>query len=171
MGNAWFVSNAVRAATADEEIALLGSVDLHSDVVLGPDFASVDIPSAAADSLDSIVLTSYAPNELHYHYRLSAPRAAVFSEIWYPTGWKATVSDAAVSASSSVDLFRADWTLRGAVLPAGEHDLVLRFDLPSYRVSSGVSRASSIGLILLTLLALCGVILPGRLPSKEQKEA
>ena len=176
MGNAWFVSQAVRAATADEEIALLGSVDLHSDVVLGPDFASVDIPSAAVDSLDSIVLTSYAPNELHYHYRLSAPRAAVFSEIWYPTGWKATVSDAAVSAgsstaSSTVDLFRADWTLRGAVLPAGEHDLVLRFDLPSYRVSSGVSRASSIGLILLTLLALCGVVLPDRLPSKGRKEA
>ena len=158
MGNAWFVSKAVRAATADEEIALLGSVDLHTYVVLGPDFASVEIP-ATADSLDTITLTSYAPNELHYHYRLAAPRAAVLSEVWYPNGWTACIDPS--GAASDVELFRADWTLRGAVLPAGEHDLVLRFDPPSYRISSNVSRASSIGLILLTLLALGGVLLPG----------
>ena len=158
MGNAWFVSKAVRAATADEEIALLGSVDLHTDVVLGPDFASVEIP-ATADSLDTITLTSYAPNELHYHYTLAAPRAAVLSEVWYPNGWTACIDPS--GTASDVELFRADWTLRGAVLPAGEHDLVLRFDPPSYRISSNVSRASSIGLILLTLLALGGVLLPG----------
>ena len=129
MGNAWFVSKAVRASTADEEIALLGSADLRTEAVLGPDFADVQIP-AAADTLDSIVLTEYAPNELRYHYRLSAPRAAVFSEIWYPSGWTAQAD------GEAVDLFRTDWTLRGAVLPAGEHDLVLRFDPPSYKLSS-----------------------------------
>ena len=154
MGNAWFVSKAVRASTADEEIALLGSADLRTEAVLGPDFADVQIP-AAADTLDSIVLTEYAPNELRYHYRLSAPRAAVFSEIWYPYGWTAQAD------GEAVDLFRTDWTLRGAVLPAGEHDLVLRFDPPSYRISSNISRASSLSLILLTLLALAGVLVPG----------
>jgi len=154
MGNAWFVSKAVRASTADEEIALLGSADLRTEAVLGPDFADVQIP-AAADTLDSIVLTEYAPNELRYHYRLSAPRAAVFSEIWYPSGWTARAD------GEAVDLFRTDWTLRGAVLPAGEHDLVLRFDPPSYKLSSNVSRASSLSLILLTLLALAGVLVPG----------
>ncbi|MBQ8022375.1 MAG: hypothetical protein IJ255_06790 [Bacteroidales bacterium] len=154
MGNAWFVSKAVRASTADEEIALLGSADLRTEAVLGPDFADVQIP-AAADTLDSIVLTEYAPNELRYHYRLSAPRAAVFSEIWYPSGWTAQAD------GEAVDLFRTDWTLRGAVLPAGEHDLVLRFDPPSYKLSSNVSRASSLSLILLTLLALAGVLVPG----------
>ena len=154
MGNAWFVSKAVRASTADEEIALLGSADLRTEAVLGPDFADVQIP-AAADSLDSIVLTEYAPNELRYHYRLSAPRAAVFSEIWYPSGWTAQAD------GEAVDLFRTDWTLRGAVLPAGEHDLVLRFDPPSYRISSNISRASSLSLILLTLLALAGILVPG----------
>ena len=154
MGNAWFVSKTVRASTADEEIALLGSADLRTEAVLGPDFADVQIP-AAADSLDSIVLTEYAPNELRYHYRLSAPRAAVFSEIWYPSGWTAQAD------GEAVDLFRTDWTLRGAVLPAGEHDLVLRFDPPSYRISSNISRASSLSLILLTLLALACVLVPG----------
>ena len=158
MGNAWFVSEAVRTATADEEIAVLGSADLRRSAVLGPDFADVQIP-AASDSLDTIVLTAYAPNELHYHYRLAAPRAAVFSEIWYPHGWTAR-TDPESAASEDIDLFRADWTLRGAVLPAGEHDLVLRFDLPSYRSSARISRACSILLILLTLLAVAGLIRP-----------
>ena len=156
MGNAWFVDGAVRAATADEEIALLGAADLRRSAVLGPDFAAVDFPESgetpAADlperDGDVIALTGYAPNELRYRYSAAAPRAAVFSEIYYPSGWTATLED-----GTAVDLFRADWTLRGAVLPAGDHELVMRFDPPVYRISSSVSRAGSLLLILLTLLA------------------
>ena len=160
MGNAWFVDGAVRAATADEEIALLGGADLRNTAVLGPDFAAVELPSAEADAgleQDYIVLTHYAPNELHYRYSAAASRAAVFSEIYYPSGWTATLED-----GTSVDLFRADWTLRGAVLPQGDHELVMRFDPPIYRLSASVSRAGSILLILLTLLAVAGAALARR---------
>ena len=159
LGNAWFVDGAVRAGTADEEIALLGGADLRGVAVLGPDFASVEIPSrpaAGADLVpedaagfgDEIILTDYAPNALRYRYSAGAPRAVVFSEIYYPSGWTATLED-----GTPVDLFRTDWTLRGAVLPAGNHELVMRFDPPVYRVSSSISRVCSILLILLALLA------------------
>ena len=47
-------------------------------------------------------------------------------------------------------------------LPAGEHDIVMRFDPDSYRVGAGISRASSITLILLLLLSLGGMFLPAR---------
>ena len=57
-------------------------------------------------------------------------------------------------------MIRTDWTLRGAVLPAGEHDIVMRFLPDSYRVGANVSKASSIALIILTLLALCGMAVP-----------
>ena len=181
MGNAWFVDGAVRAGTADEEIALLGGADLRGVAVLGPDFASVEIPSrpaAGADLAaeapdgssagpgDEIVLTDYAPNALRYRYRAAAPRAAVFSEIYYPSGWTAVLED-----GTPVDLFRADWTLRGAVLPAGDHELVMRFDPPVYRVSSSVSRACSLLLILLTLLAAAGSALSSRRPAPEEEQA
>ena len=181
MGNAWFVDGAVRAGTADEEIALLGGADLRGVAVLGPDFASVEIPSrpaAGADLAaeapdgssagpgDEIVLTDYAPNALRYRYRAAAPRAAVFSEIYYPSGWTAILED-----GTPVDLFRADWTLRGAVLPAGDHELVMRFDPPVYRMSSSVSRACSLLLILLTLLAAAGSALSSRRPAPEEEQA
>ena len=154
LGNAWFVDEVVPAATPDEEIAFLGSVDLRHQAVVGKDMPSVT--ATPADTTDSIVMTSYAPNELHYHYTASTDRIAVFSEIYYPNGWRAKVDGA------PVDIFRADWTLRAAQLPAGEHDLVMRFDPDSYRIGANVSRASSITLIVLLLLAIVGLFLPAR---------
>ncbi|MBQ9193279.1 MAG: YfhO family protein [Bacteroidales bacterium] len=153
-GNAWFVDEAVPAATPDEEIAFLGSVDLRRQAVIGQDMGAV--AAAPADSSDTIVLTSYAPNELRYHYKASGDRLAVFSEIYYPDGWKATVDGA------PADVLRADWTLRAMALPSGEHDIVMRFAPDSYRVGAGVSRASSITLILLLLLSVAGLFLPAR---------
>ncbi|MBR2747370.1 MAG: YfhO family protein, partial [Bacteroidales bacterium] len=95
-------------------------------------------------------------NELRYRYKASADRLAVFSEIYYPDGWKAEVD------GTPVDVLRADWTLRAALLPSGEHDLVMRFKPDSYAVGAGVSRASSITLILLLLLSVAGIFLPAR---------
>ena len=153
-GNAWFVDEVVSAATPDEEIAFLGSVDLKRQAVIGKDMPAV--VSAPADSTDAIVLTAYAPNELRYHYKASADRLAVFSEIYYPDGWKAEVD------GTPVDVLRADWTLRAALLPSGEHDLVMRFKPDSYAVGAGISRASSITLVLLLLLSVAGIFLPAR---------
>ena len=154
LGNAWFVDEVVTAVTPDEEIAFLGSVDLRRQAVIGQDMPAVT--AAPADTTDTIVMTAYAPNELRYHYTASADRLAVFSEIYYPNGWKAQVDGA------PVDVLRADWTLRAAQLPAGEHDLVMRFEPDSYRIGANVSRASSITLIILLLLSIAGLFLPAR---------
>ena len=148
-GAAWFVDSVVEAATPDEEIALLGSVDLRHQAVID----SRSVP-AVTDSVipgstgDLIGLTSYAPNELHYRYSAASDRLAVFSEIYYPDGWHATVD------GQPVDLVRADWTLRAALLPAGEHELVMTFLPSSYRIGARVSALASIGLLLLLLLAV-----------------
>ena len=154
LGNAWFVDEVVSAATPDEEIAFLGSVDLRHQAVIGKDMPAVT--AAPADTADVIVLTAYAPNELRYHYSTSSDRLAVFSEIYYPDGWKAQVD------GSPVDVLRADWTFRAAKLPAGKHDLVMRFEPASYRTGANISRASSITLILLLLLSIGGLFLPAR---------
>ena len=146
-GAAWFVEDVVKAESPEEEIGLLGSVDLKRTAVLAEDLGNFP---AAPDSLDAIEMTSYAPNELHYRYSSASDRVAVFSEIWYPDGWKATVN------GEPLPLTRADWTLRAALLPAGEGEVVMTFLPESYRVGAGVSRASSIGLLLLLLLSIIG---------------
>ena len=160
LGAAWLVDETVPAATADEELALLGGVDLGRQAVIGPDFADA-LPSAspaAEGAEDAIRLVSYAPNCLRYHYQAASPRLAVFSEIYYPKGWKAWVETP--QGQEELPLLRADWTLRAAVLPEGEGDIVMRFDPEVYRTGAAISRASSGLLLLLVLLSLVGFCLP-----------
>ena len=154
-GAAWFVDEVVEAATPDEEIALLSSVDLRRQAVVERSFAAAQDDKwenchseRSEESPDTIEMTSYAPNELHYRYSSASDRVAVFSEIWYPDGWTATVD------GKPLDLFRADWTLRAALLPAGEHEVAMTFLPDSYRTGASISRWASIGLLILLLLAI-----------------
>ena len=166
-GNAWFVDGSVPAATADEALESIGKVDLKRVAVLEPEDAGIAAGAggniAPADSLASIELTSYAPNELRYHYSVEAPALTVFSEVYYPEGWHAWIED----SGEEVPVFRADWILRGAVLPAGEHDLVMRYDPKSVSTSASVARGSSIFIIIVLLLAAAGMVVGKREEEKE----
>ena len=166
-GTAWFVDGFVDAATPDDEIGLIASTDLRTTAIVGADFRSLwfdkltnrPVPAVPEpvegverpkDPADTIYMTSYSPNELHYHYIAASDRAAVFSEVYYPD-WKAKVD------GEDVDIFRADWIFRTVVLPAGEHDIVMRFEPEVYSVSEKASRASSGLMFALLVLALAGV--------------
>ena len=163
-GPAWFVDSFVPAETPDEEIALIDSVNLRRTAVIGSDFAEareclVNVSASGSvdvQATDFIRMTSYAPNELHYHYSASVARTAIFSEIYYPDGWTATVDGA------PLDLFRADWIFRAANLPAGEHDIVMRFEPKAYSIGAKASRASSLTLFILLALSIAGLIFSRR---------
>ncbi|MBE6237982.1 MAG: hypothetical protein E7116_07530 [Bacteroidales bacterium] len=172
MGHCWFVDNFVEAPTPDDEIAMLGAVNLKNTAVIGSDFGDVikRFPDTTTPS-DTISLNYYAPNELRYSFSTSAERAAVFSEIFYPKGWKAWIEPAGkygkvqnghykpTPEAKPVDIFRADWILRGAIIPEGEGELIMRFEPDSYLIGENISRASSISLILLLLLSTAGMLL------------
>ena len=179
MGHAWFVESLVPAATPDEEISLIGEVNLSETAVIGNDFEAAQkafpvMSSTAGTSHDTISLTHYAPNELRYSFSTSSSRAAIFSEIYYPKGWKAWIEPKgsygkvvgghykATADAQPLELFRADWILRGAVIPEGEGELIMRFEPESYQVGENISRGSSITLLLLLLLAAGGLVVTTR---------
>jgi hypothetical protein len=178
LGNAWYVNDYVSAATPDDEIALLKDTDLSTTAVIGDDFKwardlidSLSYPVAYSFdgeivevlSNDEIVLTHYAPNELRYSFNNEYARAAVFSEVYYPKGWKAWIEREGkygevidgryhpTAQAEEVDIFRANWILRGAILPEGEGTLIMRFEPQSYVIGENISRVSSILLILMLL--------------------
>ncbi len=113
---------------------------------------------------DSVVLTSYEPNELHYRCHLSRKSAVMFSEIYYPEGWKAWIGPvgevgktegdrfAAGPDATQTALFRGDWMLRGLIVPAGDSEIVMRFEPKDYKIGENISTASSALLIVLVLL-------------------
>ena len=175
-GNCWFVSDCVPAATPDEEIALLENTDLRNTAVIGDDFewaqgffadAQNDAMNChselSEESSDRIELTHYSPKELRYAFSTDTERAAIFSEIYYPKGWKAWIEPAEAygevrdghyhptAEAREIELFRADWMLRGAIIPEGEGQLIMRFEPESYQLGENISRASSIVLILLLI--------------------
>ncbi len=170
-GNCWFVSDAVEAATPDDEIGLLASTDLRTTAVIGRDFewALKAVENEHESSYSTIELTHYAPNELRYSYLTDTERAAIFSEIYYPKGWKAWVEPAGsygevrnghyhpTATGREIELFRADWMLRGAIIPEGEGQLIMRFEPDSYQLGENISRATSILLILLLLGSAAGM--------------
>ena len=89
--------------------------------------------------------------------------------MYYPKGWKAWIEPAGAygevknghyqptAEAVPVELFRADWILRGAIIPEGEGQLIMRFEPDSYQLGENVSCASSIALLLLLLLSVAGV--------------
>lgn len=168
-GNCWFVDTVAGVETADDEIAALGSTDLRSKAIVrsnAPEGLSSELCQKFSreklqegPDTDDIRLISYAPNELRYAYSCSRERVAVFSEIYYP-GW----------VSDEVELFRADWTLRGAIIPKGEGEITLRFEPQSYKTGRNLSLANSILLLLLVIASLT-TVLPNGILKQFQDDA
>lgn len=154
LGNAWFVSDFKEVADAAGEIEMLGNIDPAQCAVVDDDFShcldGFDADRAAADTTASISLVSYAPNRLKYRYSTDAESVAVFSEVYYPAGWKAYVD------GKEHEIFRADYILRAMRLPAGEHEIEFVFSPESIAKGAVWSRISS-GLLLLMLLGTIGV--------------
>lgn len=147
LGNAWFVDSILMVNSADEEIDTLNNFNPATSVVIQKKYSSYISQDniSPADSSDYISLISYAPDELHYKSKTSGERFAVFSEVFYPKGWKVFID------GSPAEYINVDYILRGMKIPPGEHNIQFIFRPDSYIISSKISEASSIVIILLVL--------------------
>jgi hypothetical protein len=149
LGNAWFVEGYKLAANANEEIKAVGDIKIGSTAVIDRQFEKyLSGKKFSKDQQATIVLKSYAPNKLVYQSKSSSEQLAVFSEIYYPKGWIASVD------GKEAPYFRANYILRSMVIPAGNHEVVFEFKPKSYEIGNKVSLASSI----LLLIAIAGAI-------------
>ena len=141
---AWFVSEARHAADANEAIELLADVDLRSVAVI----EGADCPAVAPDSTASVSQTAYAPDAISYRSHSAADGLVVFSEIYYPAGWTASID------GQPADILRADYVLRALKVPAGDHDLRFEFHPRSYSLGNAISLTASIIVVLIAIAAL-----------------
>ena len=149
-GNAWFVQEVKTVENADAEIASLDAINPLQTAVVDKRFADdlKGFTPSASDSTASIVLDSYRPSHLTYTSKTNSEQLAVFSEIYYQPGWKATID------GKSAPHFRADWTLRAMRIPAGDHKIDFIFRPQGYVTASYVSNFSSFFVLLLLLAAI-----------------
>ena len=115
------------------------------------------IPDSTVGADPAVELLDYQPAVARYRVTTPQPRLLVFSEVYYPHGWHLELDGA-----KELELVRADYTLRAAWIPAGTHELVLRFDPQSIHRTELVAEVSSALLVLLLLAALATAFLPRR---------
>ena len=133
----------------DEEMAALDEIDPKQTAVVDQRFAAqVDGFTPQADSTATIQLQSYRPNKLVYQSKSATDQLAVFSEIYYQPGWKATVD------GKPVEHLRADWILRAMRVPAGEHEIVFEFKPEGYIIAANVEAYSSFLILVLLIVAV-----------------
>ncbi|HEY1060426.1 MAG TPA: YfhO family protein [Daejeonella sp.] len=142
-GNAWFVQNVEYVKSADEEMLAISSFDPKKVMVVHEEFKPlIDIKKVGYDGNAFIRLTNYHPDHMTYEYSSGRDALAVFSEIWYDKGWNAYVD------GEKIPYFRADYLLRAAQLPGGNHKLEFKFEPTSYYTGETISLIASILLIL-----------------------
>lgn len=148
-GNAWFVSEVKFVDNPNEEIRQIGEIDSKKTAIISKDDRKYfDGKPIAADSTAFLSLTKYQPNELEFKSQSKTPQLAVFSEIYYPKGWKMLID------GNEVPYIKADYLLRAVHVPAGNHVIKMVFE-PAVIAKGKMISMLAFGVFL--LLSLGGI--------------
>jgi hypothetical protein len=140
-GPAWFPATIKNVTSNVEEIKLISQMDTKGEATVNEsEFGSVQAGSG------TVALVSQKPNELKYSIDAVEAGLVVFSEIYYPKGWKAFVN------GQETDIIRTNYLLRGINVPQGKSEVVMKFEPDSYYKTKTMTVIFQY-LILLTLIA------------------
>lgn len=162
LGNAWFVKDVKYVHNPDEELNALG------DTTFKPgETAIVDDSKFKVSQLNfsnegaTINLTDFKANQLTYASDNTQKGLAVFSEIYYPEGWKITLD------GKPANMIRVNYLLRAMEIPAGQHKIVFAFHPDSFENGEKISLISSLILLIGTIAAIAFAIVS----SKDKQKA
>ncbi len=119
-GSAWFPKEITVVESNEEEIDQLNSINTKEKAV-------VQGTQGLSAGEGEISLKSYAPNRLVYEARVVRNGLAVFSEIYYPEGWKAFID------GEEAEIIRVNYLLRGMDLPEGNAEVEMKFEPSGYQ--------------------------------------
>lgn len=149
LGPAWLVDHIAYVENADAEMSALMSLRPDREAVAEQRFAqALGNPQGSLQPGDTISLVSYTPNRVVYRSDTKTDAIGVFSEVWFPWGWNATID------GEPAPLGRVNYVLRALAIPAGRHEIAMTFNPASLRVTGGIAYASVSLIYLIVLLAL-----------------
>ena len=144
-GNAWFVEDLKWVEDQDEEMLSLEEADLKTTAVINSKFRDKVKDDFTYDPEAKVDLASYQPNELKYKVSSKTDQFVVFSENYYQPGWQAYID------GDAVPHVQVNYVLRGMNIPAGDHEVVFKFEPQVVKTGSTIALISSIliGLVLI----------------------
>lgn len=148
LGPAWMVSEIETKATPDALLEALKETDFKTTaLVLDHDLPADFSKQYTLDSLAQITLSKAKPDQLTYSVQTTTPAFAVFSEMHYPKGWKATLD------GKPVPIINVNYVLRGVQVPANASVIEFRF-VPAVIKQGTRLRWLSLGLFAISILVL-----------------
>lgn len=144
-GNAWFITNLVKVDNPDDEISELSAINPSMQAVIDQSKYTV---SSTELSKGTITLVDYQPNYLKYSSKNNGNGLAVFSEVYYPAGWNATIDN------EPVEIKRVNYILRAIEVPPGQHEIEFNFQPKAYIIGNKIMLTSSILLFIALLLGI-----------------
>ena len=157
-GNAWIASEIKWVATPNEEIDAIADTDVRNVAIVNEEFRNMVGGFNATPAEGTIQLVDYKPNQLKYSFDSSKDELVVFSEIWTKKGWTMWVDGV------ETPLLRADYILRSAVIPAGQHEIVMRYEPSIWHIGNTIQ-------LITSLLILLGMITVIYLWFKQRKDS
>ncbi len=141
-GNAWFVDRVTYVNNANEELEMVGKLNLRAEAVADKKFRDVLGSSCEQDHHAQVTMKTYEPNQLTYEVESAKGGVLVFSENYYPE-WTATVD------GKEVPVGRVNYILRAIQVQPGKHQVVLSF------FPKSVDRTETVAYIAFALLVIC----------------
>lgn len=141
-GNAWFVDKVTYVNNANEELEMVGKLNLRAEAVADKKFRDVLGSSCEQDHHAQVTMKTYEPNQLTYEVESAKGGVLVFSENYYPE-WTATVD------GKEVPVGRVNYILRAIQVQPGKHQVVLSF------FPKSVDRTETVAYIAFALLVIC----------------
>ena len=163
-GAAWFVGTVKLVNSSNDEMKALEGLNSKNEAIFNTkDFPSISMKKVySKDSNATIKLTSYGTDILKYTSNSKTELPAIFSEVYYPEGWNCYVD------GKQIETFRANYILRGAIIPAGKHAIEWKFEPESYTKGSTYASIFSI-LTLLLFFGVTGLELKNQLSSSKKE--
>lgn len=145
LGACWLVKTIKYVNNADEEMNALDTFNPKDTVIIDKREQS-KVPFAPQfDSAASIKLIQNQNDKINYEFDAASNQFAVFSEVYYPAGWKAFID------GKETAIVRVNYALRGLPVPAGKHAIEFRFEPADVVLGNRIVLFSGIISVLLLL--------------------
>lgn len=85
------------------------------------------------DSMAEVTVSEYNAKEIRLQTKTSEDAFLVIGEVYYPAGWHATID------GDPTNIYKTNYVLRGIKVPAGRHEITMRFEPASHTWGKRIS--------------------------------
>jgi hypothetical protein len=142
-GACWLVKGIKFVKNGKEEMNALDNTSLKDTAVVQVKFKNNIASNPVADSMARLNFIFNKNDSIRYSSTSNTPQFGVFSEIYYDRGWNAYIDN------KPAPIIKTNYALRGLFIPAGNHEIVFKFEPESYKIGNLISLISTILIYLI----------------------